>query len=231
MSVESVSALIILIFGLLVGWGINHLSFKIPAALEAQALDHAYEFLGLQQPSAPLLLVHGRSSAVRLGATVLVSEVLTVWAVQHFGLSWNALAVLPLCWGLLLLSLIDIDHQLLPDSLVLPMLWLGLLTNNSGAFVSLHDALWGVVAGYLFLGAFRVLSKLMIGQYGIGYGDVKLLALLGAWGGWQILPSTLVIASSACWIIALVRADRTLAVSFGPYLAGAGWLSLLYMPN
>ena len=103
--------------------------------------------------------------------------------------------MLLLTWGLVAMSMIDIDHQLLPDSLVLPLLWLGLILNNFGLFVSLESALWGAVAGYLSLWSVYWLFKLVTGKEGMGYGDFKLLAMLGAWGGWQVLPLTILLSS------------------------------------
>ena len=140
-----------------------------------------------------------------------------------------------LAGGLLTLSLIDLDHQLLPDMLVLPLLWIGLIVNSFELFTNLSHALWGAVSGYLVLWAIRVLSRLITGDYGIGQGDLKLLAMLGAWGGWQILPVTLVLSSLVFAVVgstllALGKIERTALVPFGPYLAAAGWLALLYTP-
>jgi leader peptidase (prepilin peptidase)/N-methyltransferase len=151
----------------------------------------------------------------------------------HFGFGWQAGAVMLLSWGLLAVSLIDIDHQLLPDTLVLPLLWLGLILNSGELLATLPDALWGAVIGYMSLWTVFWLFKLITGKDGMGYGDFKLLALLGAWGGWQILPMTLLI-SSLLGVIAgliLMRLRKPLAplpMPFGPCLAIAGWIALLW---
>ncbi|MCM2332232.1 MAG: A24 family peptidase, partial [Pseudomonas sagittaria] len=142
-------------------------------------------------------------------------------------------AVLLLSWGLLAMSLIDADHQLLPDVLVLPLLWLGLIVNQSGLFASPSDAFWGAVAGYLSLWSVYWLFKLVTGKEGMGYGDFKLLAMLGAWGGWQILPLTILLSSVVGAVLGLIILRLRSAASgtplpFGPYLAIAGWIALLW---
>ncbi|WP_426140108.1 prepilin peptidase [Pseudomonas sp. DWP3-1-2] len=163
----------------------------------------------------------------------LACGVLSVFIAWHFGFGWQAGAMLVLTWGLFAMSLIDADHQLLPDSLVLPLLWLGLIVNAFGLFTSLGDALWGAVAGYLTLWSVFWLFKLVTGKEGMGQGDFKLLAMLGAWGGWQILPLTILMSSLVGAILGLILLRlRSVATStpipFGPYLAIAGWIALLW---
>ena len=141
--------------------------------------------------------------------------------------------MLLLTWGLLAMSLIDIDHQLLPDSLVLPLLWLGLIVNSGDLFVSLVDALWGAIAGYLSLWTVYRLFKLVTGKEGMGYGDFKLLAMIGAWGGWQVLPLTILLSSLVGAVLGSVLlrvrgAAHGTPIPFGPYLAIAGWIALLW---
>lgn len=158
---------------------------------------------------------------------------LSAYVAWHFGFTWQAGAMLLLAWGLLAMSLIDADHQLLPDALVLPLLWLGLIVNYFGLFTRLEDALWGAIAGYLSLWSVYWLFKLMTGKEGMGYGDFKLLAMLGAWGGWQILPLTILLSSlvGAVLGVILLRArgsDASTPMPFGPYLAIAGWIALLW---
>lgn len=141
--------------------------------------------------------------------------------------------MLLLTWGLLAMSLIDIDHQLLPDSLVLPLLWLGLIVNSGDLFVSLVDALWGAIAGYLSLWTVYWLFKLVTGKEGMGYGDFKLLAMIGAWGGWQVLPLTILLSSLVGAVLGSIllrirRAAQGTPIPFGPYLAIAGWVALLW---
>ncbi len=163
----------------------------------------------------------------------LACGVLSGYVAWHFGFGWQAGAALLLSWGLLAMSLIDADHQLLPDVLVLPLLWLGLIVNQSGLFASPADAFWGAVAGYLSLWSVYWLFKLVTGKEGMGYGDFKLLAMLGAWGGWQILPLTILLSSLVGAVLGIVilrlrRARSATPLPFGPYLAIAGWIALLW---
>ncbi|WP_313397343.1 prepilin peptidase [Stutzerimonas nitrititolerans] len=163
----------------------------------------------------------------------LACGVLSGYVAWHFGFSWQAGAMLLLTWGLLAMSMIDVDHQLLPDSLVLPLLWLGLIVNSFGLFASLEDALWGAVVGYLALWSVYWLFKLATGKEGMGYGDFKLLAMLGAWGGWQVLPLTILLSSVVGAVLGTVmlrmqKAESGTPIPFGPYLAIAGWVALLW---
>ncbi|QLF92943.1 prepilin peptidase [Pseudomonas sp. ABC1] len=151
----------------------------------------------------------------------------------HFGFSWQAGAMLLLTWGLLSMSLIDAEHQLLPDALVLPLLWLGLIVNGFGLFATLHEALWGAVIGYMSLWSVYWLFKLTTGKEGMGYGDFKLLAMLGAWGGWQVLPATILLSALSGAVIGSImlrlrNANTSTPIPFGPYLALAGWVTLLW---
>ncbi len=162
-------------------------------------------------------------------ASALLSGVVA-W---HFGASAAGLLALPLTWCLLALSLIDGEHQVLPDVLVLPMLWLGLIANAFDTYVPLADAVWGAVAGYLSLWTVYWAFKLVTGKEGMGHGDFKLLALIGAWGGWQVLPVTLVLSSLVGALVGLCLLrlrgrELGTAIPFGPYLAIAGWIALLW---
>ena len=163
----------------------------------------------------------------------LLCGLLSGYVAWHFGFSWQAGAMLLLTWGLLAMSMIDVDHQLLPDSLVLPLLWLGLIVNYFGLFAPLPDAMWGAVAGYLSLWSVYWLFKLVTGKEGMGYGDFKLLAMLGAWGGWQVLPLTILLSSVVGAVLGTImlrmqKADSGTTIPFGPYLAIAGWVALLW---
>lgn len=190
-------------------------------------------------PLLSYLLLRGRCSScqapirLRYPLVELACGLLSAFIAWHFGFGWQAAWVLVLSWGLLTMSLIDADHQVLPDSLVLPLLWLGLIVNGFGLFVPLYDALWGAVLGYLALWSVYWLFKLATGKDGIGHGDFKLLALLGAWGGWQILPLTILLASlvgavaGVIWL-RLKQAKTSTPIPFGPYLAIAGWIALLW---
>jgi len=169
----------------------------------------------------------------RYPLTELACGLLSAFIAWHLGFGWPACLLIVLTWGLLAMSLIDTEHQLLPDVLVLPLLWLGLIINSFGLFVSLHDALWGAVAGYMALWSVFWLFKLITGKDGIGHGDFKLLALLGAWGGWQILPLTILLSSLVGAVVGVIllklRDQKTSTpIPFGPYLAIAGWIALLW---
>ena len=140
-----------------------------------------------------------------------------------------------LIWASLALTAIDIDTQLLPDDITLPLLWTGLLFNYFGVFTSLHNALLGAVIGYLVLWTVYWLFKLVTGKEGMGYGDFKLLAALGAWLGWQMLPliillSSLVGAMVGIILIVALKHGRNIPIPFGPYLAGGGLIALFWGP-
>lgn len=151
----------------------------------------------------------------------------------QFGFTWLTLAVLFLCWSLIVLTMIDFDHQLLPDDITLPILWLGILINYFGFITTLESAVLGAIGGYLILWAVYWLFKLLTGKEGMGHGDFKLLAALGAWLGWQNLPqiillSSLIGAIVGISLILLKGRDKNIPIPFGPYLAGAGFVSLLW---
>ena len=190
-------------------------------------------------PVISYLMLRGKCAECRAKISLryplveLATGILSAFVVYHFGLSWQAGAFLVLTWGLLAMSLIDADHQLLPDVLVLPLLWLGLIVNGQGLFTDLYAALWGAVAGYLSLWLVYWAFKLITGKEGMGYGDFKLLAMLGAWGGWQILPLTILLSSLVGAVLGLVmlkmrNAQTSTPIPFGPYLAIAGWIALLW---
>jgi leader peptidase (prepilin peptidase) / N-methyltransferase len=175
----------------------------------------------------------GASISARYPIIELVTGVLSFFVIYHFGANLTGLSVLVLTWALIALTMIDIDTQLLPDNVTLPLIWLGLILNSFGVFTSLTDALWGAVAGYLSLWSIYWLFKLLTGKEGMGFGDFKLLAALGAWMGWQMLPlivlmSSFVGAAIGIGMILLRGRDRNIPIPFGPYLAIAGGLSLLW---
>lgn len=151
----------------------------------------------------------------------------------HFGYNIATLFALLLTWSLIALSFIDIDHQLLPDSITLPMLWLGLFLSLFSVFTDTDSSIIGAIAGYLSLWTVYQLFKLATGKEGMGYGDFKLLSLFGAWLGWQylvliILLSSLVGAVIGISMIIFTKKDRNIPIPFGPYLAAAGWLALIW---
>jgi len=190
-------------------------------------------------PVVSYLFLRGKCSSCktpiskRYPLVELACGVLSGYVAWHFGFTWQAGAILVLSWGLLAMSLIDADHQILPDALVLPLLWLGLIVNHFGLFTSLEDALWGAIAGYLSLWSVYWLFKLITGKEGMGYGDFKLLAMLGAWGGWQVLPLTILLSSLVGAVLGVIMlrlrgSDTSTPIPFGPYLAIAGWIALLW---
>ncbi|AMP16924.1 prepilin peptidase [Collimonas pratensis] len=155
---------------------------------------------------------------------------LLIW---HFGSGWAGLATLVFAYLLIAMTFIDADTQLLPDDLTLPLLWLGLLLNISGLFAPLSEAVIGAAAGYLSLWLIYWAFKLLTGKEGMGYGDFKLLAALGAWLGWKMLPIIILFSSLVGAVVGLVliivaRRGRDIPIPFGPYLAAAGLLALLY---
>ena len=151
----------------------------------------------------------------------------------HFGYGLPLLFGLLLTWTLIALSFIDIDHQLLPDSITLPILWLGLFLSLFQIYTDSHASIIGAVAGYLSLWSVYHLFKLLTGKEGMGYGDFKLLALLGAWLGWQYLPLIIILSSLVGALIGITmivfrQHDASRPIPFGPYLAAAGWLALIW---
>lgn len=162
-----------------------------------------------------------------------VSGILSALIAWHFGFGWPALGGLLLTWSLLALTFIDVDHQLLPDNITLPLLWTGIVFNLFGNYTSLSVSVIGAIAGYLSLWLVYHLFKLVTGKEGMGYGDFKLLAALGAWMGWTSLPmiillSSLVGAVVGICLIVLRRHQHQIPIPFGPYLAAAGWLAFLW---
>lgn len=162
-----------------------------------------------------------------------ISGMLCAYAAWHFGFGWTAAGALLLVWALLTLTAIDIDTQLLPDDITLPLLWAGLLFNLFGVFTNLSSAVLGAAIGYLALWSVYWGFKLATGKEGMGYGDFKLLAALGAWLGWQMLPliillSSLVGAVVGITLIVALKHGRNIPIPFGPYLAGGGLIALFW---
>ncbi len=163
----------------------------------------------------------------------LFTAIISVVVGWHFGVSLQALAALFLSWCLIAASGIDIGHKLLPDSITLPLLWLGILLSLFDVFIGLEASVIGVMAGYMSLWIVFMLFKVVTGKEGMGYGDFKLLAMLGAWLGWKplfvvILTSSLVGATVGITLIVLGKTERSTQIPFGPYLAAAGWITLMW---
>lgn len=173
----------------------------------------------------------GTAISARYPVVELTAGLLAALAVWRFGFGWAGLGAALLCFALIVLTFIDLDTQLLPDSITLPILWLGLLFNLWGVFAPLQEAVVGAMAGYLVLWGVYWAFRLLTGKEGMGYGDFKLLAALGAWFGWTALPAIILFASvvgSAVGIglILFARHQREVPIPFGPYLAAAGVLAL-----
>ncbi|MGD8711731.1 MAG: A24 family peptidase [Thiohalophilus sp.] len=190
-------------------------------------------------PVLSYLMLRGRCSNCRTAISIrypfieLVSGLLAAVAAWHFGFTPAAAAALLLTWVLICLTMIDYDHYYLPDNIVLPMLWLGLLLNSQGMFTDIYSALFGAMAGYLVLWSVYQLFKLLTGKEGMGYGDFKLLAMLGAWLGWQMLPAVILLSSLVGAIVGislvlLRRHEAGKPIPFGPYLSAAGWIALMW---
>lgn len=193
-------------------------------------------------PLLSYIVLKGRCSkckhriSIRYPLVELATGVLTGLAAWQFGFGFAAAGAVLLTCALITLSVIDFDHQLLPDNITLPFLWLGLLFNLFFVFTGLGAAVVGAIAGYLVLWAVYHAFRLLTGKEGMGYGDFKLTALLGAWLGWQALPgiillSSLVGAVVGVTLIALKFHERSQPIPFGPYLASAGWIYLMWGPT
>lgn len=161
------------------------------------------------------------------------TALLSAYAAWHFGPTLQTVGALLLLWALIALSAIDFDTQLLPDSITLPLLWLGLVFNLWGIYADLPTAVIGAMAGYLALWSVFWLFKLATGKEGMGYGDFKLLAALGAWLGWQMLPAIILLSSVVgafvgISLIVVARHGRNIPIPFGPYLAAAGIIALFW---
>lgn len=190
-------------------------------------------------PVLSYLLLRGRCSAcggaigLRYPIVEIASGLLALAVVWRFGPTWQGGAALLLSWTLLALGLIDYDTKLLPDLITLPLLWLGLLLSLGGPFSDPVSAILGAAAGYLSLWGVYQLFRVLTGKAGMGHGDFKLLAMLGAWLGWQHLPQIIILSAvvGATVGIALIvfrGHDRNVPIPFGPYLAAAGWISLMW---
>jgi leader peptidase (prepilin peptidase)/N-methyltransferase len=189
-------------------------------------------------PLLSYLMLRGRCRqcrapiSLRYPAVEALTAMLSVLVAWHFGWSVQGVLGLALTWTLIALAFIDADTTLLPDSITLPLLWLGLLANVFGVFAPLEAAVIGAAAGYLALWSVYWLFKLVTGREGMGYGDFKLLAALGAWLGYTmllpiILLSSVVGAVVGVVLLVLARRGRDIPIPFGPYLAAAGFLTLL----
>jgi len=175
----------------------------------------------------------GAAISLRYPVVELAGGVLAAYAASRYGLTPAALGAAIFCCGLLALGAIDLDTQLLPDDITLPLLWAGLAFNLGATFAPLGSAVLGAIAGYLSLWSVYWLFKLVTGKEGMGYGDFKLLAAIGAWLGWQMLPlvillSSIVGAAVGIGLMVFTRHGRDKPIPFGPYLAAAGAIALFW---
>ncbi|WP_257295789.1 A24 family peptidase [Endozoicomonas sp. YOMI1] len=190
-------------------------------------------------PVISYLFLRGKCSACRTRisfrypAIEILSALMTVMIGLTYGVTLQTLIFCLFGWSLLALTMIDYDTQLLPDDITLPLLWAGLIVNSFGLVVTLEQALWGAIAGYLSLWIVYWIFKLVTGKEGMGYGDFKLLAALGAWLGWMKLPLIILLSSlvgtiAAILLIVSKRQERSNPIPFGPYLAIAGYVALIW---
>ena len=190
-------------------------------------------------PVISWLLLRGKCSSChkaispRYPVVEALTGILSALAAIHFGFGGAAVGAIVLIWCLIALTFIDFDTQLLPDSITLPLLWIGLLFNLFGTFTDLPSAVIGAMGGYLALWSVYWGFKLVTGKEGMGYGDFKLLAALGAWLGWQILPLTILLSSLVgavvgITMIVVTKRGRQVPIPFGPYLAAAGLIALFW---
>ena len=190
-------------------------------------------------PVISYLALRGKCSAcktpisLRYPAVELATGITAAYAAWHFGLSLQTAGALLLIFYLVALALIDFDTQLLPDSMTLPLLWFGLAFNLFGAYTDLSSAVIGAMVGYLSLWSVYWLFKLATGKEGMGYGDFKLLAALGAWLGWKMIPVIIVLSSVVgaglgILLIVIQGRDKQVPMPFGPFLAAAGAIALFW---
>lgn len=190
-------------------------------------------------PIVSYIALRGRCSScrwripLRYPAIEVLTGLLSVLVVWRFGFTIQAGGALLLTWALIALSIIDFDTQFLPDSITLPFLWLGLAFNVADIYTTTEASVIGAIAGYLTLWSVFHLFRLITGKEGMGYGDFKLLAVFGAWLGWSALPlivllSSVVGAVIGVAMIALRGHDKNIPIPFGPYLAIAGWIALMW---
>jgi leader peptidase (prepilin peptidase)/N-methyltransferase len=241
------------LIGLVIGSFISMLSWRLPRLLLMEDNDtlKSVSFGGSRCPNCdtrlpwyrliPLfswLASRGRCHACKTHISAryplieLATASATVWIVWHFGITYTAAAALAFTWILITISVIDIEHQLILDSLSLPLLWLGLLINSQHLFTTPVDAIWGAAIGYLLLWALFHTFKWLTGKEGMGYGDFKLLAALGAWFGVAAIAQIILIASVASLVVGLGGVLLKLReyhspLAFGPFLAIGGWVTLM----
>ncbi len=202
--------------------------------------DCGHQITALENiPVMSYLFLRGKCSACgskispRYPFIEMVTGLASAFAAWHFGFQWSALGALILLWSLIALAAIDFDTQLLPDAITLPLLWIGLAFNLNGVMTDISSAVLGAMLGYLALWGVYWAFKLATGKEGMGYGDFKLLAALGAWLGWGMLPAIILLSSIVGAVVGVVliifaKRGRNIPIPFGPYLAGAGIIALFW---
>ncbi len=210
-------------------------------AVPRSACPHCGHAIGAMEniPVLSYLFLRGRCRGCgapispRYPIVEALSGIVSAYAAWHFGFGLAGIAAIGFVWALIALTFIDFDTQLLPDDITLPLLWLGLLLNLNGAFTTLPQAVVGAAVGYLALWGVYWLFKLATGKEGMGYGDFKLLAAIGAWLGWTMLPLVILLSSVVgavvgIMLIVFARHGRHIPIPFGPYLAGGGLIALFW---
>ena len=247
------------VVGLLVGSFLNVVIYRLPLILQQyRQPDHRIKGNGLSlslpashcphchqkltcldnMPLLSYILFGGRCRYCKIRIAwhyplvELLSAGLSALIAWHFAFSWIALTSCVLVWCLIPLAVIDLRHQILPDQITLPLMWLGIVINSFSLYTDMHSSVFGAIAGYLSLWCVFHLFRLITGKYGMGYGDFKLLAALGAWLGWQSLPTIILLSSFSGAMIGVglllfKRYQRDTPMPFGPYLVLAGWVVLM----
>ncbi len=190
-------------------------------------------------PVISYLMLRGRchncktSISARYPIIELLTMLLSLAVAAQFGASWQAIIGIVVTWMLIAMTMIDFDHQLLPDSLTLPMMWIGLLASLIPVFADVRSAVIGAALGYMILWSVYQLFKLITGKEGMGFGDFKLLAAIGALLGWQVIPMVILLSSVVgavvgISLIVISGRDKNIPIPFGPYLAAAGWIAMMW---
>lgn len=190
-------------------------------------------------PLLSYLFLRGKCSncsthiSLRYPTIELISGLVSALAAWHFGFSIETLMIMLLSWSLICLTMIDYEEQLLPDSITLPLLWLGILCNYFEMFTSLESSILGTIFGYLAFWFIYILFKITTGKEGMGHGDFKMLSMLGAWLGWQMLPLIIIMSSIVGALIGIVLIiftshKKSKPIPFGPYIAVAGWIAIFW---
>ena len=190
-------------------------------------------------PVISYLFLRGKCSSCKTGISIqypiieAFTALLSVFIAWKFGFGWQSLAALVFTWTMITLALIDAKTMLLPDNLTLPLMWLGIAVNYQSLFIDLHSSVLGAIVGYMSLWSLYHIFRLITGKEGMGYGDFKILAAIGAWAGWQILPFTIFVASMLGAVIGIFMMiiqgkKESQPIPFGPWLALSGFVGFIW---